>query len=229
VGLRSFSDWWLHNQGYRFHELDHYLQPSEFLRAWNLSVAGREVSLVGWVLRRLDARFFDGRAAHLLRGGKVFFEAESERVQQQISETLLASWKPVPRDVQLKAVPRYHRWNTHIAGDHPLLRAYRLINDLAARHGVDVLYYTEPVNVEAQRKKGKDLRVRENFAAIEDAIAGGPGVHFLTLRDGNPPEMFSDDLDHLTPEGISRVAAAIDREVVALEHAKRAAARSRAE
>jgi len=221
VGLRSFSDWWLHNEGYRFHELDHYLQPSEFLRAWNLSVAGREISLVGWVLRRLDAGFFDGRAAHLLRGAKVFFEAESDRLQQQISGALLASWEPVPRAVQLRAIPRFRRWNTHITADHPLLRAYRLIDDLAARNGIDVLYYTEQVNIEAQRKKGRDLRVRENFAAIEGAIAGDPGVHFLDLSDENPPEMFSDDLDHLTPEGISRVAAAIVREVTAIEARRR--------
>jgi hypothetical protein len=221
VGLRSFSDWWLHNQGYRFHGLDHYLQPSEFLRAWNLSVAGREIPLVGWLLRRLDAGFSDGRAAHLLRGGKVFFESESERLQQGISETVLASWEPVPKEVQWKAIPRYRRWNTDIAEDHPLLRAYGLINDLAARHGIEVLYYTEQVNVEAQRKKGKDLRVRENFATIESAVAGGPGVHFLTLSDENPPEMFSDDIDHLTPEGIASVAAAIVREIVALERAKR--------
>jgi hypothetical protein len=220
VGLRSFSDWWLHNEGYRFHGMDHYLQPSEFLRAWNLSVAGREIPLVGWVLRRFDARFFDGRAAHLLRGAKVFFEDESERIQQEISETLLASWKPVPREVQLKAIPRYRRWNTDIAEDHPLLRAYRLINDLAARHGIEVLYYTEQVNVEAQQEKGTDLRVRENFATIERAIAGDPGVHFLTLSDENPPEMFSDDIDHLTPEGITGVAEAIVREIVELKQSK---------
>jgi hypothetical protein len=29
--------------------------------------------------------------------------------------------------------------------------------------------------------------------------------------------MFSDDIDHLTPEGIADVAAAIAREIVALE------------
>jgi hypothetical protein len=80
-----------------------------------------------------------------------------------------------------------------------------------------VLYYTEQVNVEAQRKKGKDLRVRENFAVIEDAIARDAGVRFLMLSDENPPEMFSDDIDHLTPEGIADVAAAIAREIVALE------------
>jgi hypothetical protein len=217
VGLRSFSDWWLHNQGYRFRGLNHYLRPSEFLRAWNLSVAGREIRLGDWLLGRLDAGFFDGRAAHLLRGGKVFFEAESERVQQEFSETVLAAWEPVPREVQWKAIPRYRRWNTDIAEDHPLLDAYRLINDLAARHGIEVLYYTEQVNVEAQREKGKDLRVRENFAVIEDAIGRDAGVRFLMLSDENPPEMFSDDIDHLTPEGIAGVAAAIAREIVALE------------
>jgi hypothetical protein len=220
VGLRSFSEWWLHNEGYRFHGFDHYLRPSEFLRAWNLSVAGREIPLVGWVLRRLDARFFDGRAAHLLRGGKVFFESESERFQQEISQTLLASWEPVSKEVQMKAIRRYRRWNTDIGEDHPLLRAYRLINGLAARHGTRVLYYTEQVNVEAQRKKGKNLRVRENFATIERAVAGDPGVHFLMLADENPQEMFSDDIDHLTPEGIAGVASAIVREIVALKQSK---------
>jgi hypothetical protein len=217
VSLRSFSDWWLHDRGNRFSGFDHYLQPAEFLRAWNLSVAGREVPLVGWLLRRLDARCFDRRAAQLLRGGKVFFESESERLRRGISETVLAAWEPVSEEVQLKANPRYRRWNTDIAVDHPLLPVYRLINDLAARHGIEVLYYTEQVNVEAQREKGKDLRVRENFAVIESAIAGDAGVHFLMLSDEIPPEMFSDDLDHLTPKGIAGVAAAIAREIAALK------------
>jgi hypothetical protein len=120
----------------------------------------------------------------------------------------------------LKAIPRYRRWNTDIAEDHPLLQAYRLINDLAARNGIEVLYYTEQVNVEAQRKKGNDVRIRENFATIESAVAGDPGVHFLALAEENPPEMFSDDIDHLTPEGITRVAEAIVREIVALKQSK---------
>jgi hypothetical protein len=216
VGLRSFSEYWLHDEGYRFHGMDHYLLPSEVPRAWNLSVAGREIQLVGWLLRRLDASLFDGRGAHLLRGAKVFFENESERIEDRIERTALASWEPVPAEIQLAKTPNYQRWNTDIAEDHPLLDAYALINDLAARRGIEVLYYTEQINVEAQRKKGRDVRIRENFAVIERAIAAGPGVHFLMLSDRNPPEMFPDDVDHMTPEGIAGVAAAIAREIVAL-------------
>jgi hypothetical protein len=226
VGLRSFSEYWLHNEGYRFHDMDHYLLPSEITRAWNLSVAGREISLVGWLLRRLDALLFDGRGAHLLRGAKVFFEDESERIEDRIERTALGSWEPVPVETRLATTPNYPRWNTDITADHPLLRAYGLINDLAARHGIEVLYYTEQMNVEAQRKKGRDLRIRENFAVIESAIAGEPGVHFLMLSDENPPEIFSDDVDHLTPEGIAGVAAAIAREIAALKRARASEARS---
>jgi hypothetical protein len=221
VGLRSFSEFWLHDEGYRFHGMDHYLLASEIPRSWNLSVAGRKIQLVGWMLRRLDASLFDGRAAHLLRGAKVFFENESERIEDRIEETALASWEPVPAELELAMIPNYPRWNTDIARDHPLLEAYALINDLAARRGTLVLYYTEQINVEAQREKGRDLRIRENFAVIERAIAGGPNVHFLMLSDRNPPEMFSDDVDHMTPEGIASVAAAIVREIAALERAKR--------
>jgi hypothetical protein len=221
VGMRSFSEWWLNDESYRFHGMDHYLAPSEFLRAWNLSVAGREVPLVGWLLRRVDAAAFDGRGAHLLRGAKVFFETESERLERGIARRVFPSWEPVPAEVELAVVPDHPRWNTDIAADHPLLHAFRLINDLVARNGIEVLYYTEQINVEAQRKKGRDLRIRENYGVIERAIAGGPGVHFLMLSDRNPPEMFSDDIDHLTPDGIATVAAELAREIVAIERAKR--------
>jgi hypothetical protein len=220
VGLRSFSEFWLHDEGYRFHDMDHFLLPSEIPRSWGLSVAGREISLVGWLLRRLDASLSDGRGVHLLRGAKVFYENESRRIEDRIGRTALASWEPVPAEVELETAPNYQRWNTDIAEDHPLLDAYRLINDLAARHGIDVLYYSEQINVEAQRKKGRNLRIRENFAVIERAIAGGPGVHFLMLSDRNPPEMFSDDVDHMTPDGIATVAEALVREIVALEREK---------
>jgi len=221
VGQRSFSEYWLHDEGYRFHGMDHYLEPCEFLRAWNLSVAGREIPLVGWQLRRLDARLFDGRGAHALRGAKVFFENESERLGALIGAAAFAAWEPVPAEAQLAVIPQYQRWNTDVAADHPLLEAFHLINDLAARHGIEVLYYSEQINVEAQRKRGRNVRIRENFAVIERAITGGPGVHFLMLSDRNPPEMFSDDIDHMTPDGIATVAAALAREIVALERAKR--------
>jgi hypothetical protein len=225
VGSRSFSEWWLHDEGYRFHGMDHYLGFGEFLRSWKLSVAGREITLVGWLLRRADASLFDGGVGHLLRGAKVFFEKEHERIRYGIWREHFASWAPVPAEAQLALVPKHPRWNTHIAEDHPLLRAYRLINGLAARHGIEVLYYSEQINEEAQREKGRELRVRENFAVIERAVAGAPGVHFLMLSDRNPREMFSDDIDHMTPDGIASVAAELAREIVARERAKRSGSR----
>jgi hypothetical protein len=225
IGTRSFSEWWLHDEGYRFHGMDHYLGFGEFLRSWNLSVAGREITMVGWLLRRADAAMFDGGAAHLLRGAKVFFEKEHERTRHRIWREHFASWPPVPAEAQLELMPHHPRWNTDIAEDHPLLRAYHLINGLAARHGIEVLYYSEQINEEAQREKGRDLRVRENFGVIERAVAGAPGVHFLMLSDRNPRAMFSDDIDHMTPDGIATVAAELAREIVALERAKRAGRR----
>ena len=64
------------------------------------------------------------------------------------------------------------------------------------------------------------LRVFGDAAKRMFAVAGDPGVHFLTLCDENPPEMFSDDIDHLTPEGIAGVAASIVREIVTLKQSR---------
>ncbi|MBW2286723.1 MAG: hypothetical protein JRG90_02765 [Deltaproteobacteria bacterium] len=209
VGTRSFSEYWLYNEGYRFHEMDHYPTFAELLRARNLSVAGREFSVVGWGLRSLDARFFDGRVAHLLRGARVWFKGERERVAYLITRRLFG-----PEALILHtAPPEYERWITAVADDHPLFEAYRLINNLAHRNGIEVLYYSEPANETAQRRKGRALNLEQNFAVIERAISGSPGVHFLRLAGDNPPGMFSDDIDHLTRAGIETVAGALADEI----------------
>jgi hypothetical protein len=211
VGMRGFSDWWLHNEGYRFHEMDHYPSFAELVRARKLSVAGRELSGIGWALRSLDAHFQDGRVAHLLRGAKVWLDAERDRVAFLLTARWFGSAAPPA------AAKGFNRWNTAIPADHPLFEAYRLINELARRNGVAVLYYSEPANVEAQRRKGRDLRIAENFAVIEAAIADASGVTFLGLADETPPEIFSDDIDHLTPEGIAGVAKALAAEIEAIK------------
>jgi len=210
VGTRSFSDWWLHNEGYRFHEMDHYPSFVELLRARNLSVAGRELSVVGWGLRGVDAGLFDGRVAHLLRGAKVWFDAEWERVEYVITRRLFGRGARIG-----EAEPdEYERWITAIAADHPLFEAYRLINDLASRNGIEVLYYSEPANAIAQRRKGRELDLERNFAVIERAITDSPGVRFLRLAHHDSPKMFSDDVDHLTRHGIDVVAGALADEIV---------------
>ena len=96
------------------------------------------------------------------------------------------------------------------------LDVIRRINDFAARQQIQVLYYTVQANVEAQRELGRDLRIGENFTTLERAIGFGPGVHFLRLVDHNPRAMFSDHVDHLTPDGIATVAAALAAEIAAL-------------
>jgi hypothetical protein len=213
VGTRSFSDAWLHDEGYRFHEMDHYPAFSELLRARNLSVAGREFSVVGWGLHGVDARFFDGHVAHLFRGTKVWFDGEWDRVAYVITRRLFG---PEARNREVTP-PEYERWITAIPDDHPLFEAYRLINDLARRNEVELLYYSEPANAAAQLRKGRDLDLEQNFAVIERAISGPPGAHFLRLADRNSPGMFSDDVDHLTRRGIEIVAGAIADEIVEMQ------------
>jgi hypothetical protein len=222
VGLRSFSEFWLHNDAYRYPGMDHYLAPSELLRARNLSVAGRDVSFVPWSLRRADAAWFAGRGARLLRGAKVYFENERDRVEEGLAAAAFASWEPVSEEFLLALQPQHPRWNLDIRADHSLMEAFRRINDLAARHGISILYYTVQINVEDQRERGRDIRIHANYAVIEEAIARGPGVHFLNLAEENPREMFSDHVDHLTPEGIAGVAAELAQEILAIEAAKRA-------
>ncbi|MFQ5416307.1 MAG: hypothetical protein ACE5FL_04565, partial [Myxococcota bacterium] len=220
VGVRSFSEYWLHNESYRYRGMFHYLAPVEFWRARNLSIAGREIPLVGWSLRRVDAAAFDGRVGQLLRGAKVFTEREFVRLGAVFELAAFMGWQPVPDGLLRSLTPRYRSLNPVISPEHGLFEAYRLIDALALRNGVDILYYTEQINVEALREKGMDIRLQENIAVIEDQISGRPGVHLLRMTDENPREIFSDDLDHLTPEGLAGVAAALAREIVALERAR---------
>jgi hypothetical protein len=111
---------------------------------------------------------------------------------------------------------RYERWNSDIPDDHPLFEAYRLINSLAGRYGIRILYYAQQVDEQSQRRKGRNLRVVPNFSTIEKVIGGDPGVTFLMLADENPSEIFSDGIDHLTPEGITSVAAALADEIASI-------------
>jgi len=213
VGTRSFSEWWLYNEGYRFHEMDHYPSFVELMRARKLSVAGRELDVIGWGLRSLDARFCEGRVAHLLRGAKVWFDGEKDRITYLITRRLFGP----DAVMRTAAAPDRERWISNIEGDHPLFEAYRLINDLAKRNGIEVLYYSEPANQAAQRLKGRELNLANNFAVIEREISGAPGVRFLRLAGRYSSDIFSDDVDHLTRAGIEKVADAIVDEIVELQ------------
>lgn len=90
--------------------------------------------------------------------------------------------------------------------DNPTLQPFRLLNSLAARHGIAVLYYTVQANERAQAAHGIDLALRRNYALIGREIGRSPGVSFLDLSASNPPWMFSDEHEHLSREGIRAVA-----------------------
>ena len=83
---------------------------------------------------------------------------------------------------------------------------FHLIEDLAKKHGISVLYYSTNQNVQAQLEKGRALKLPENTAVIKRAITREPSTFFLDLAASNPPEMFSDANEHLTPGGINQVA-----------------------
>jgi hypothetical protein len=196
--------------------MEHFVGPAEFFRARNLAVEGRELATVAWGLRKIDAACCRGKVEDFLRGVRTYFYAEKERIEREIQQTVFTAWVPVPPELQPGAMARESAWNSHIASDHPLFEAFRLLNDLAARHGIPLLYYTEQVNVTAQRDKGNDVRIVENFETLEREITGGPNVHYLKLIDRNPPEMFSDAVDHLEPESIDALAGILAREIRAI-------------
>jgi len=224
VSLRSFSEKWLRNERYRYHGMDHYLSLRGFLDSRGLAVAGREITAPGWILRSLDARWLHGEAEHLLRGAKVFFQNEKDRIARRLERAMPASWQPLPAGLALQAIPEYPEWNTRIPPDHELLEAFRLINRLAARRGIEILYYTERVNVAAQREAGVDVRAEANLATIESQIAGAPGVHFLALASDVPRGFFMDDIDHLTAEGMDHLARELARAIRALRREREAGA-----
>lgn len=216
VSLRSFAPAWFLNPGYRVRDLDHYLALSELWRSRSLSVGGRDVPVGGWVLRGTDAVLFAGDAERLLRGAKIFARLETERHASRFAARLGWSFnEELPEE-------RFSGWEPHIAADHEMFDAFRLLNDLAARTGFEILYYTVQPNAQAQMARGRDIRVWENFELIERQITGAPGIHFLALREPIPQPMYRDDIDHLHPQGIEHVAAQIARKVAEIRASRSA-------
>jgi hypothetical protein len=205
VNLRSFAPAWLQNPGYRVRDLDRYLQPGELPYTRALSAGGRDLPVAGWLLRRLDARWFDAETERWLRGAKILAERESERIVRGVGERI--GLPSPPRSAAVK--PDAIEWPPQIGPHHELFQAFELLNGLAARAGFEILYYTVIPNLDALTRRGIDVNATENFDRIEREIGKAPGVHFLSVGTSLPESMFRDEIDHMRPAGIEWTAARI--------------------
>lgn len=205
VNLRSFSPQWNALLDHDFPRIEAYLRLSELPRALGLSVGTRMLRWDTLLLVHLDLWLFDGDLGAFLRGLGRWLHAERDRILADLAPPGEAAAGPASASA----------WPQQVTPDNPTLQPFRLLNSLAARHGIAVLYYTVQANERAQAAHGVDLSLRRNYALIGREIGRAPGVEFLDLSASNPPWMFSDEHEHLSREGIRAVAGRLADAIVA--------------
>jgi hypothetical protein len=197
LNVRSFGEEWIASAAHDFTPIERYLRLDELLAAPRVRVGRREIALDRVLIRRIDHALAGSRLSLLLRGLRRTLHAELR----------LAAEKALPAALQPPPPPGPPpTWPREIASDHPLLAFLRAGNRLAHRHGVEILYYTVQVNLEALARNGTRLPLAELHASIEREITGTPGVHHLDLARANPGWMFSDAAEHLNGRGMRSVA-----------------------
>ena len=201
VNLRSFGSHWQAIREHDFPRMEAYLPLAELLRGHGLEYGTRFLRWDRLLRVRLDVALFDGNVHAFFRGTQRWVQRERERI--------LRGGTPVAR------AERPYIWPAEVTSESAPLEAFRRLNDLAARHDVPVLYYTLQANERAQAAKGVDLQLQRHYAFIRGEIGEDPGVTYLDLSDHNPPWMFGDDHEHLTPPGARAVAERLADAIIA--------------
>lgn len=204
VNARSFGEEWIASAAHEFTPIERYLRIDELRAAPDEPVGRRELGWERVLIRRLDEALAGGRISLLLRGLRRHLRAE----------LLLAAENTFPLHLfhPLPSQP-LPIWPIAIAPDHPMLAYFRAINRLAARHGIEVLYYTVQTNLEAVAESGSPPDLQGLYASVEREIAHAPGIHFLDLAGSNPRWMFSDASEHLNERGMRMVSQRIARRI----------------
>jgi len=119
--------------------------------------------------------------------------------------------------------PRWHhkletQFRAHYLNDisdrHPYLQALIRLGEKARAHGVKVVYYVAPVNIEDLRRyTGEDAqRLEKNIHFVIDTLEHSGAKHVLDLSHLLPQSEFTDkqwSCDHLTPSGRSARAKGV--------------------
>jgi hypothetical protein len=213
VNVRSFGDSWIASAEHAYAASERYLRFDELAAAPDVRLGARELGWERVLIRRLDEALAGGRISLLLRGLRRHLGADLELAAERSLPAWLLRAQPSPDEPPV--------WPRAIGPDHPMLAYFRAINRLAARYGVEILYYTVQCNLEALSERGIQIDLRGLYASVEREIAGAPGVHFLDLSAHNPRWMFSDTADHLNERGMRLVAGRLADRIAELSRRER--------
>jgi len=169
-------------------------------------VGDRSFSLALLLLQKLNVNIFDRKPEFFTFGSAIWIRRTGQYWKAKVRSAFPKTYPPIPFWVRDTDVQIGSDWNDSITEGHDLFQMFHLIDGLSKKHGISVLYYSTNQNVQAQLEKGRDLKLPENTAVIKRAITREPSTFFLDLAASNPPEMFSDANEHLTPDGINKVA-----------------------
>jgi hypothetical protein len=210
IDIVTFEESWFDTKFLRFHGLERFLRIDELPQAAALSTNRQQFSWKRVLLRKVDAAVFRRTASRFIAG----LQLSTRHTFQRWSLILHGAGHTIPT-----AADPMNDWNRSprtvtVSSDNDMIRMFEAINVLTARHDIRVLYYTTPINDEAQMSKGIYFQPDKNFGTIERALSGSPHVTFLQLHDSLPKSLFRDDLVHLNVGGIHHLA---DRVAQAVE------------
>lgn len=191
---------------FNFRELEGYARFSEYPSLLPTSVGNREFGLVALLMYRLNFELTGGDALKFVRGTREYFTETTRLVAQMVKTKLPFEFIDIPRFANKNMATGQRMWNDSIQPNHEYFQMFHLINRLAQRHGISILYYSANQNVEGNLAKGLEMNLPRGTAVIRRTITNADHVYFLDAGKENPPEMFTDNSGHLTPDGVEVVA-----------------------
>jgi len=211
INLRSFSPAWDMRPAFQFEKESRilalglpwarlFLRPLEVFGFFRPSISQRDF---------LDTPVYDGD----VRVGKVR-DFETMTAYEILHEDAENAYREVKLEDQetAQAVLTYH-YMFNLEPDHRKLDSMVAVAELAAKHGVNVIFYITPVNVEqGERFLGRAFseRFADNLRVVQSTLdtVSSDNVTLLNLAFDLPAYDFT-DLEHLTETGKEYVAEQI--------------------
>lgn len=202
INLRSFGAAWSERQVRVYPELQGHVRLREIAAATALNTAQHPTRWEHILLRKLDIALFGGDAEPFVRGIRQRYRSDQDALTSRLESMVARYADPIPYErIRPKPSLAHMRAGTYpyrVESDHEMINAFRALNDLAARHNTDVLYYT------VQPKKLGILLLR-CFDVIRESLTESPNVHFVTLPFTLEKEHFARG-EHVTPQGMQITA-----------------------
>ena len=218
INLRSFSPAWDMRPAFQFEKESKilalglpwarlFLRPLDVFGFFRPSISQRDF---------LDTPVYDGdvRVGHV----RDFETLAADEILQEDAENAYREVKLEDQETAQAALTYHYMYN--LEPDHRKLDAMVAVAELAAKHGVDVIFYITPVNVEqGERFLGSEFsqRFADNIRVVQSTLdaASLDNVTLLNLAFDLPAYDFT-DLEHLTETGkeyvAEQLALAIQRE-----------------